>query len=109
MDTLTKESALIFTNLRIPLILLSLIVLFNFIVLIFLHKKLKVKQLAFINLLTVFFASVSLLAQEGNIVDQFGLVGDPFSFYLILVTSIFFFAGIFIFTKKPKKEKKGKE
>lgn len=108
MDALTKEPILIFTHLRTPLILLSLIVLFNFIVLIFLHKKLDTKKLVFINLLTVFFASVSILGAEGNIVDQFGLAGDPFSFYLILITSMVFFASIFIFTKKAKQEKKKK-
>jgi len=105
MDTLTNEHTLVLTHFRTPLIALSLIVLFNFLVLIFLYKKLDVKQLAFINLLTVFFASVSVLAQGGNIVNQFGLVGDSFSFYLILTSSIIFFAGIFIFTKKPKKKK----
>lgn len=107
MDTLSTEPILIFTTLRVPFIALFLTILFNFLVIILLGKKVNIKQLAFINLLATFFVSVSLLAQQGVIVDQFGLGGDPFSFYLVLISAFIFFLAVFFFTSKEKK--KGKD
>jgi|GEM_PF-5834182 len=106
MDTADTTTLLIFTALRTPLIILSLILLFNLIAMTFLKKKIKVKQLAFINLFSIFTVSVSILAQTGEIVERFELSGDPFSYYLVLFSSLVFFTGIFLFTRKQKQKRK---
>lgn len=106
MDTPTNEAILTFTTLRIPLIILLAIILLNFVILLFFEKKIKVGQLAILNVVGTFFVSLSILTQLGIIVEQFGLNGDPFSFYLVLISSIIFLIAIFFFARKVKKEQK---
>lgn len=106
MDSVIADPILFFTTLRVPLIILTLTILLNFIVLVFLEKKITVKQLSLINLLAIFFANISILTQSNTIVTQFGLVSDPFSYYLVLSSSIIFMLAIFIFTGRMKKEER---
>lgn len=106
MDTPTDKTILTFTTLRAPLIILLTIILLNFLILLFFEKKIKVGQLAVLNIVGVFFASLSILTKSGVIVEQFSLVGDPFSFYLVLISSIIFLIAIFMFARKIKKEQK---
>lgn len=106
MDTPTNEAILTFTTLRIPLIILLVIILLNFVILLFFEKKIKVGQLAILNVVGTFFVSLSILTKLGIIVDQFSLNGDPFSFYLVLISSIIFLIAIFFFARKVKKEQK---
>ena len=106
MDTPNNNPILIFTHLRTPLIILLAVILLNFAILIFFEKKIKIRQLTIINIITMFFVSLTILTQSSNIVDQFSLRGDPFSFYLVLIASIIFLIAMFMFARKIKKEEK---
>ncbi len=109
MGTQPAETILIFTNLRGPLIILSVTILLNFIALIFLNKKVKVNQLALINLIMVFWVIVSILSQSSVIANRFGLAGDPFSFYLALLSSLIFLVALFLFSRNSKRKVKKEE
>ena len=101
-----NEMTLMFTQLRMPIIILLIGLIFNVVVLFFLEKKIEIRQLTFINLVILFATSVSLLTQSSSIIKQFNLAGDPFSYYVVLISSLLFFVGVFTFTNKVKKDMK---
>lgn len=66
--------------------LIALLLISNFLYLTALNKKLNTKIYILLNSIIVTLIGLVLLFQEGIIVDEFNLSGDPVTFYL----SIFF-------------------
>ncbi len=93
----------IFDYLRPVYYLITLLLTFNLLYLIFLNKKLKENIYVFFNSVILTTIGIILLFQQGIIVDKFNMSGDSVIFYLsisfIIITIL---SGLFAFKKNKE-------
>ncbi|KGA98377.1 hypothetical protein AJ85_04065 [Alkalihalobacillus alcalophilus ATCC 27647 = CGMCC 1.3604] len=85
-------------------IVISFIVILNFLYLVFGQKKWKGTYVILINsVLTVLIAAI-LLFQQGIIVDEFNLSGDPITFMITVVLGLIVLVKVFLTFKIEENE-----
>lgn len=92
-----------FIYLRPIFYLIILLLISNFLYLTVLNKKININIYILLNSIFLTIISLVLLFQQGIIIDEFNLSGDPIIFYLSLILIIItIFISLFSFKKNKK-------
>jgi uncharacterized membrane protein len=92
-----------FTLFRPVYYLITLLLICNFVYLVFLNNKIKASSYILFNSLFFVIIGAVLLFQEGIIVDEANLAGDPVTFVLTILFGILFIASFMFMNLKKRK------
>jgi len=92
-----------FTLFRPVYYLITLLLVCNFVYVVFLNNKIKASNYILFNSLFFVIIAAVLLFQEGIIVDEANLAGDPVTFVLTILFGILFIASFMFMNIKKRK------
>ncbi|PEZ10177.1 hypothetical protein CN330_22775 [Priestia megaterium] len=92
-----------FTLFRPVYYLITLLLVCNFVYVVFLNNKIKASSYILFNSLFFVIIAAVLLFQEGIIVDEANLAGDPVTFVLTILFGILFIASFMFMNIKKRK------
>jgi uncharacterized membrane protein len=92
-----------FTLFRPVYYLITLLLVCNFVYVVFLNNKIKASSYILFNSLFFVIIAAVLLFQEGIIVDEANLTGDPVTFVLTILFGILFIASFMFMNIKKRK------
>ena len=92
-----------FTLFRPVYYLITLLLVCNFVYVVFLNNKIKASHYILFNSLFFVIIAAVLLFQEGIIVDEANLAGDPVTFVLTILFGILFIASFMFMNIKKRK------